>query len=72
MTGSGVTHHVGAERKMVGYASLTHPICKNHVLVKTHFTSRLNLIRPFNPSRENNPLAPSGKSVAFLRASRTL
>src|SRR5215472_6391667 len=25
MTGSGVTQHVAAERKVVGYASLTHP-----------------------------------------------
>ena len=41
------------------------------LLRKTDFTSRFNLICPFNPSSENIWLAPSGKSVAFLRAFRT-
>ncbi len=44
---------------------------ENPVRPKTQFASRFNLIRPFNPSREKIWLAPSGKSVAFLRAFRT-
>jgi hypothetical protein len=36
---------------------------------KAGFANRFNLIRLFNPSRENNPLASSGKSVASIRAS---
>jgi hypothetical protein len=44
---------------------------ENPLPPKNHFASRFNLIRLLNPSCENIWLAPSGKSVAFLRAFRT-